>query len=88
MVPVSQASALHGPHHVHLLPSVVVVVTESCLTLYDPVDIAQQASLSSTVSCSLLKFISIESMMYLTILSSAAPFSFCLNLSQHRGLFR
>ena len=39
---------------------------------------ARQAPLSTTVSLSLLKFMSIELMMLLTISSSASPFSFCL----------
>ena len=39
---------------------------------------ARQASLSFTVSQSLLRFMSIESRCYLTISPSAAPFSFCL----------
>ena len=42
-----------------------------------PQTVAHQAPLSVTISQSLLKFMSIESMM-LTVSSSAAPFSFCL----------
>jgi len=42
-----------------------------------PQTAAHQAPLSFTISQSLLKFMSVESMM-LTVSSSAAPFSFCL----------
>ena len=52
-------------------------ITTSCLTLCDPRDCAGQAPLSSTVYQIVLKFMSFESVM-LTSLSSAAPFSFCL----------
>ena len=38
MVPVSHASALHGPHHAPPTVVVVLVVAKSCVTLYDPVD--------------------------------------------------
>ena len=37
---------------------------------------------------SLLRFMSIESVMLSTISSSAPPFSFAFNLSQHQGLFQ
>ena len=46
---------------------------------------APQSPPSSTISQRLLKFMSIESVMLLTISSSATPFAF--NLSQHLGLF-
>ena len=42
-----------------------------------PWTVAVQAPLCSTVSWSLLKFISTESWYYLTIFSSGIPFSFC-----------
>ena len=48
---------------------------------------AHQASLSYTISWSLLKFMSIESAV-LTISSPAAHFSLCLQSSQHQGLFQ
>ena len=41
-----------------------------------------------SISQSLRKFMSIESVMLLTISSSAAPFSFFFCLSQHQGLFQ
>ena len=47
--------------------------------------VARQASLSSTVSWSLLKFISIESRCCLTISSSITHFSFCLQSCQASG---
>ena len=53
-------------------------VTKLCLTLCAPWTAAHQASLSFTISQSLLKFVSISQWCYLTISSSAAPFSFCL----------
>ena len=52
-------------------------ITMSCLTLCDPRDCAGQAPLSSTVYRIVFKFMSFASVM-LTSLSSAAPFSFCL----------
>ena len=52
-------------------------VAQSCLTLATPWTTACQASLSSTISRSLLKLISIESVMPSTISSSAVPFSSC-----------
>ena len=58
-------------------------VAKSCLALGDHIrTAARQAPLSFTVSWSLLRFTSIESWCYLSILSSTTPF-FCFNLSQH-----
>ena len=53
-----------------------------------PWTVARQASLSFTISCSLLKLMSIESVMPSThlILSYSSPPAF--NLSQHQGLFQ
>ena len=48
---------------------------------------ARQASLSFTMSQSLLKLMSIESAMHLTISSSATPFSFCLQSCPASGSF-
>ena len=67
-------------------PSLLFVVVQlpSCIPLLEtPWTAAHQASLS-TVSWSLLKFMSTEWWCHLTISSSAAPFS----LSQHQGLFQ
>ena len=44
-------------------PQVVIVVLKSRLTLCDPIDCCCQASLSFTISLSLLKLMSIESVM-------------------------
>ena len=50
---------------------------------------AHQASLSSTISWSLLKFMSIESVMLSKQLIQLSPLLlFALNLSQYRGLFQ
>ena len=52
--------------------------------------VAHQASQSFILSLILLKFICTKLCWwcYLTISSSAVPFSFSLNLSQHQGLFQ
>ena len=50
-------------------------VTQLCLTLHDPMDSACLASLSFTVSQSLLRLVSMESAMHPTIMSSVIPFS-------------
>ena len=49
---------------------------------------ARQASLSVTNSWSLLKLMSIESVMPSNRLICCCPFSSCLNLSQHQGLLQ
>ena len=61
-------------------------VTKSCSTLCDPMDCSCQASLSSSVSQSLPKFMFIESVMLSNFSSSATLSSFCLQSSQHQGL--
>ena len=55
-------------------------VTKSCPTLYDPMDCRQrsQAFLSFTISQSLLKLMSIESVMPSSYLILCHPFSSCL----------
>ena len=63
-------------------------VGKLCLILCDPMDyIAREAPLSSAVSESLLKFMSIESVMLPTISSSVAPFYFCLQSFPASGTF-
>ena len=58
--------------------SIIVIQLLSHIWLFaNPWTAARQASLSSTISQSLLKFMSIESVM-LSISTSPAPFSFCL----------
>ena len=68
----------------------VVVQSLSCVQLFvTPWTAAHQASLSITISRSLLKFMSTESVMlsnHLIPLLSPSPPAF--NLSQHRGLFQ
>ena len=60
----------------------------SCVQLFAPPWTAGcQAPLFFTVSWSLLKFISIELEIYLTISSSASPFSFCLQSFPASGSF-
>ena len=64
-------------------------VVQSCLTLLTPWTEARQASLSITISQSLLKLISIESVMpsnHLILCRPPSPPAF--NLSQHQGLFK
>ena len=53
-------------------------VTQSCLTLCDPIDCSAPASLSFTISQSLLKLMSRVSDAIQTISSSVIPFSSCL----------
>ena len=64
-------------------------VTQSCLTLCNIMDCSTPgSSLSSTISCSLLKFMSIESMMLSNhFILCNPPSSSALNHSQHQGLF-
>ena len=52
-------------------------VTKSCLTLWTPGTAVQQASLSFTISQSLLKLMSMEGRCHPTISSSVIPFSSC-----------
>ena len=67
----------------------VVIQSLSHVWLCDPWTAAGQAPLSSTISRSLLKFMSIEWMIcYLTILSSATSFSFCLQFFPASGFFQ
>ena len=64
-------------------------VSQPCPTLCDPMDCSMQASLSITNSQSLLKLMSIESVMpsnHLILCHSPSPLAF--NLSQHQGLFK
>ena len=61
-------------------------VAKSCLTICDPMDCSMLAPLSFTISQSLLKFLSPESVMlpYHPLLPPSPAF----NLSQHQGLFQ
>ena len=65
----------------------VCSVTQSCLTLCDPMDCSTQAFLSFTISQSLLKLMSISNAIQLPYpLSLPSPHA--LNLSQQQGLFQ
>jgi len=70
-------------------PFVVVVLVLSCVHLIvTPMDCSMPASLSFTISRSLLKLMSIELAMpsnHLILCRPPSPFAF--NLSQHQGLF-
>ena len=63
-------------------------VAKSCRTPWDEWTAACQASLSFTISQSLLKLMCIESMMPCNHLSLSPPFPPALNLWQHHGLFQ
>ena len=56
-------------------------------TLCDPMDCSSQVTLSSTISCSLLNSCPLNWWCYLTISSSAASFSFCLQSFPASGSF-
>ena len=79
------------PHHSGPKPSLCVLAVVQSISPVQlsatPWTAAHQALLSSTVSQSLLKLISIESWCYLTISSSVAPFSFCLQSFPASGSF-
>ena len=73
-----------------LLPAVVVQSLSRIQLFVMPWTAAHQAPLSSTISQSLLTFMSIESVMpsnHLIILSSDALFSFCLQSFPASGSF-
>ena len=68
---------------------VVVVQVLNHVWLYaTPKAAAHKASLSSMISWSLLKLMSIELWCHPSISSSVAPFSSCPHLSQQQGLFQ
>ena len=66
---------------------VVVPLLSSGWLFETPWTAAQQAPLSSTISWSLLKFMSIESVMLFNHLTSATRFSFCLQSFSASGSF-
>ena len=69
-------------------PIAVVIQSLSSVWLFEtPWTAACQVSLSFTISWSLLKFMSIESVTLSNLISSSVfPFSFCLHLSPHQSL--
>ena len=81
-------------HLEHLLRSGTLWCLERCCSVtchvqlfVNPWTAAHQASMSSTISWSLLKFMSIESVVLSNISSSAACFSFCLQSFPASGDF-
>ena len=62
--------------HMDHYPLLLYLVGQSCLTLCNPMDCSRQVSLSFTISRSLLKLMSIESVMPSNHLISVTPFSF------------
>ena len=64
----------------------IVVALQPCPPLFNPMDCSRPASLSLTISRSLLKFMSIESVMPSNHPISAAPSPSAFYLSQHQGL--
>ena len=63
-------------------------VTKSCLTLCDPMDSSTPTPLSSTTSCHLLKFMSIESVILSNSLIFCLPLSFCFQYFPASGSFQ
>ena len=81
VLPVEEIPALsEAPFVVQMLSRVRLFVT--------PWTAAPQASLSFTISQSLLKLMSIESVMPSNHLILSSPSSPAFNLSQHQGLFQ
>ena len=76
------AQPLHTP------PYSCCSVAQSCPNLCDPTDCSTQASLSFTISWSLLKLLSIESVMPSNHLVLCCPPSSVLSLSRHQDLFQ
>ena len=63
-----------------------VFVQSLRLTLHNPRTVAHKASLSFAISQSLLKLVSVESVMPSNHLTLSPPFPPALNLPQHQGL--
>ena len=64
------------------------LVTNLCQTLCHAWTAAHQVALSSTISCTLLKFTSTESVMLSKYLFLCLPFSICLQSFPASGLFQ
>ena len=83
------------PHHLvsashllFLLWAAVVVQSPSCVWLYmTPRTAVHKSPLSSTISCGLFRFISIEPVMLSNQLILCPPFSFCLQSLPASGSF-
>ena len=67
----------NGYHLFRLINASCCLVTKLCLTLCDSMDCSMHASVSFTISWSLLKFISLSQWCHPTISSSDALFSSC-----------
>ena len=75
-------------HFKNYTPFVAVVQSLRCVQLFaSPWTAAQQAPLSSSVSQSLIKFVSIEPVMLPNLSSSVTPFSSCLQFFPASGSF-
>ena len=61
--PWATSPLLSDPLSLSCLQNLLLVLTKSCLTLCNPMEAARQASLSFTISHSMLKLMSIESVM-------------------------
>ena len=78
----------HSPAPAHSSLLCCCSVAQSCPNLCDPTDCSTQASLSFTISWSLLKLLSIESVMPSNHLILCCPPSSVLSLSRHQDLFQ
>ena len=76
----------HTHTHTHTHPYHFVVVAKPCLTLCDPMDCSISVFSVLIVSQSLLRFMSIESVM-LSVSSSVIPFSSCPQSFSASGSF-
>ena len=74
--------------HIHNTGCCFCSVVKLYLTPCDPMVAASQASLSSTISQSLLKFMSIESVMLSDHFNLCCPFLFCLTSFPASGSFQ
>ena len=75
------------PHYILSTPYSISSVTELCPTIWDHMDCNTPGSLSIPNSWSMLKFMSIRSMMPSTHLNLCCPFSSCLQSFPASGSF-
>ena len=66
----------------------MLLFTQLCPTFCDPQDCSKPGFLSFTISLSLLRLMSIESMILSNHLISHPPFPPALNLCQHQGIYQ
>ena len=81
----AQAAGLHGSE---LSSCLFLLVTQSYLTLCDPMDCSTPGFPVLHCLPELLKLMSIESVMSFNHLILCCPLSSCLQSSQHQGLFQ